>query len=120
MVMVVNTEVLAKEVQDHKERLEKLEEALDEIRADLKQKSINDARIEEILKVVQQNITIVQTDTKDIKAEMMKLVYKAIEQNQTNNQDEKSFYRKLIITCISVIVSIILSALGISKLIPLQ
>lgn len=112
-------EVLRSEIEATKERVEKVEIALDEIRTELRDKSIADARIQQILETMQGTIQLVQTDTREIRNEMMKLILKAIEQNQKDDTAEKAFYRKLIVTTVSVLITITLAAFGISKLIPM-
>lgn len=110
-------DVLRQDLETTKERVAKLETSMEEIRAELKQKSISDARIEQILETLQTQIQIVQTDTREIRNEMMKLVMKIVEDSQKDDNEEKLFYRKLIIGSVTIFATIVLAAFGISRVI---
>lgn len=110
-------QVLEKELEATKSRVDKVEIEIHGIREELKIKSISDAKIQQILETMQGTIQLVQTDTREIRNEMMKLILKAMEQNQHDDKAEKAFYRKLIITAGSVLITIVLAAFGISQLI---
>lgn len=110
-------DVLKKDLEATKERVKKVEMTLGDIQEELKAKSISDAKIQQILETMQGTIQLVQTDTREIRNEMMKLILKAIEQNNQDDKQEKAFYRKLIITAGSVLITIVLAAFGISQLI---
>lgn len=114
-----NYEALQRDLESTKERVARIEEKVDSISNELKEKSVSDARIEQSLQIMQNSIQIMQNDMKEIREKMMDLLLKALDQNSNNTQDEKAFYRKLIISCVTVLVTILLSILGISKIIPL-
>lgn len=109
-------QVLEKELAATKSRVDKVEIEIHGIREELKVKSIADAKIQQILETMQGTIQLVQTDTREIRTEMMKLILKAIEQNNEQTTYEKTFYRKLIITTVSVLITIVLAIFGINKL----
>jgi cation transport ATPase len=145
------------------DRVKKLEEIVEEIRLELKQKAVTDAQITKTLELVLQTMQCTQQDVSELRTNMMSLVTdtlnksredmatyikmqekndekdrehkRLLEQKELDFQrqlatqqskatlkdssEEKSFYRKLIIACVSVGGTIVLATFGISKIIPI-
>ncbi len=100
------------------ERLSKVENSVEEIRVELKEKSVQDAKMEKMMETVQSTILLVQSDTKEIRNEMMKLVMTALDKSTEDGNAEKVFYRKLIIGSVTILGTIVLAAFGITKIMP--
>lgn len=123
------------------QRVDKLEEAIQDIRKELKQKAVTDARIEESIKLMSDTLKIVQTDTSELRSELLSLVTTTLERTRedlatflsvsqsseektkefyrTNEQKDKDFYRKLITSCIAVFITIVLAFFGLKAILPM-
>lgn len=133
-------------------RLRKVEEAIIEIREELKTRAISDARMEKTIDMMLQTLQTVQSDTKELRTDLLALVGKTLEKTQEDianfikmndksaekeaeferkliemekkhqmesSKSEKDFYRKLILACLAVGGTIILTFFGIKALIPI-
>jgi hypothetical protein len=64
------------------DRVCRLEDAISEIRLELKQKAITDAKIEKSIEIMTQTIAMVQTDTKELRGGLLDLVSKTLQKTQ--------------------------------------
>jgi histidinol-phosphate/aromatic aminotransferase/cobyric acid decarboxylase-like protein len=97
------------ECTDHisiEKRVTQLEEAINEIRQELKTRAISDARMEKTIDMMMQTLTHVQSDTKELRTDLLGLVAKTLEKtqedmanfikmNDKSSEREAEFERKL-------------------------
>lgn len=114
------------------ERVCRLEEAIIDIRKELKDRAIADANIERQMELLQSMLNMVQEDTSGLRNDMLKLIAENMEKtrqdmsmivqmtttnNQNNTKENTSFYQKVIFVCVATLVTIVLAYFGLKGLV---
>lgn len=92
---------------------------LSDIQDRLNKKTSEDARIAALVEFTKSEVEEVKTTLNVMNDKLLDAVLRGNDAKRTSDEDEKSFYRKVLIACISVLGTIVLAAFGVSKLIPL-
>jgi chromosome segregation ATPase len=127
------------------DRVSKLEGDISDIHQQLRKQAENTASVKTSIDAVLMQQTGISSDVKELRTNMMDLVTTTLQQSRTDmstwmqmtekhrqdqeskdkvnqaksEEKDKSFYRKLILACVSILGTIVLSFFGIKALIPL-
>lgn len=124
--------VTSRTADNMEERVSRLEEAIIDIRKELKDRAIADANIEKQMELMQGMLNMVQEDTSGLRNDMLKLIAENMEKtrqdmsmiiqmtttnNQTNTKENTSFYQKVIFVCVATLITIVLAYFGLKGLV---
>lgn len=109
---------------------EEVKPCLSSIQTELRDKSVADAKIASTMDVVSRDTAEVKTMVNTISTKLLDAVLKDRERSveaerldaeaeRKDDQSDKKFYQKVILVCLAALITIVLAAFGISKIIPL-
>lgn len=110
-------------LQNHEARLLTLEksqqefkDALASIQSDLKDKSVNDAKMASVLDNTAKDVTELKTSVKDMSDKLLEEILQERKAERDDNTREKKFYQDIIWKAIVIAGTIILGAFGVKEL----